>query len=87
MYINTKITNFIVTAFGLPTHVSAEIFDLTDNIDERNFTLVYECFAAYMMCEHEVDITHIDDSDEILTMMEQYWNSFITAAVELKFGD
>lgn len=81
---STEFTNFIARAYNLPQDVLEDAFDVTDNIEDRNITVMYYAFYVFLTEIKNIDIDELTDA-EIDIKFKEYYTEFLAYALELTF--
>jgi hypothetical protein len=81
----TKFANFIATSWQMPQDFLADIFMEAENIEERNFTILIECFGVYMDTVHKIDNFWDLTEKQRMRLFTKHYDSFLAESVKLAY--
>ena len=80
--ISTNMANFLAKAYKIPAAAMAYIFEHTDTIEERNFSVMMGCFNTYLVTiAGERPLLPTTDPKVFLKSLETHYERFLAAAV------
>lgn len=83
-FITTKSANYLAKAFCLPIEVSYEIFEMSKDMEERNYMIMMTCFNFYL--DEFLGITDYE-SEDYMKLIDEHYSGFLETAVDLSLPE